>query len=145
MLVQSVLTINSAAREIRDISADIQAVVAQSGIVSGLCHVFCHHTSASLMLCENADPAVLDDMESFMKRLVPENGVDYTHADEGPDDMPAHIRTVLSHTDLTLPVTDGRCALGTWQGVYLWEHRANPHQRRLTLTVSGEKKPVDLC
>ncbi len=139
MLVQQVLNIDSAAREIRDISADIQAMVAQSGVVTGLCHVFCHHTSASLMLCENADPAVLDDMETFMKRLVPESGVDYTHADEGPDDMPAHIRTVLSHTDLTLPVSSGRCALGTWQGVYLWEHRANRHQRRLTITVSGEK------
>ena len=137
MLVQQVLTIDSTAREIRNISAEVQAVVAQAGIKTGLCHVFCHHTSASLMLCENADPAVLHDLQNFMSGLVPENSLDYRHADEGPDDMPAHIRTVLSHSDLTIPVSHGRCDLGTWQGVYLWEHRAANHRRRLTITVSG--------
>ena len=137
MLVQQVLTIATTAREIRDISAEVQALVAQADIKAGLCHVYCHHTSASLMLCENADPAVLQDMQNFMAGLVPENGADYRHAAEGPDDMPAHIRTVLMHTDLTIPVRQGRCDLGTWQGVYLWEHRANDHRRRLTVTVSG--------
>ena len=90
------------------------------------------------MLCENADPAVMNDLESFMQRLVPDGDPLFTHTDEGPDDMPAHVRSVLTQTDLNLPVIDGRCALGTWQGVYLWEHRIAPHRRKVLLTIHGE-------
>ena len=102
-----------------------------------MCNVFIRHTSASLMLCENADPAVMHDLETFMSRLAPDGDPAHTHTAEGPDDMPSHIRSVLTHADLNLPVRDGRCDLGTWQGVYLWEHRHAPHQRKVTVTVSG--------
>jgi secondary thiamine-phosphate synthase enzyme len=97
--------------------------------------VFVHHTSASLILCENADPTVRHDLETFLVRLVPDGAPMFEHQDEGPDDMPAHVRSILTNMDLTLPVTDGRCALGTWQGVYLYEHRTQPHNRRVTVTV----------
>ncbi|MDH3265667.1 MAG: secondary thiamine-phosphate synthase enzyme YjbQ, partial [Gammaproteobacteria bacterium] len=98
---------------------------------------FIRHTSASLMLSENADPAVLRDLETFMTKIAPDGDPDNTHTAEGPDDMPAHIRSVLTHTDLNLPVRRGRCDLGTWQGVFLWEHRLAPHQRKVTVTVTG--------
>jgi secondary thiamine-phosphate synthase enzyme len=90
------------------------------------------------MLCENADPAVLGDLEAFMSRLVPDGDPIFTHTAEGQDDMPAHIRSVLTQCDLNIPVREGRCALGTWQGVYLWEHRYRPHRREVMLTISGE-------
>jgi secondary thiamine-phosphate synthase enzyme len=112
-------------------------VVAEAGVEAGLCHVFIHHTSASLMLCENADPAVRRDLEAFMARVAPDADPRYTHTAEGPDDMAAHLRTVLTATGLGVPVTGGRCALGTWQGVYLWEHRVAAHERRVTVTVLG--------
>ncbi len=121
-----------------EITAQIDAHVRESGITTGLVHVFLHHTSASLILCENADPAVRGDLEKFMARLVPDGDSMYEHASEGPDDMPAHVRCVLTHNDLTIPLTEGRLALGTWQGVYLWEHRRRPHRRALTVTVHGE-------
>ena len=89
------------------------------------------------MLCENADPAVLRDLETFMSRLAPDGDPAHTHTAEGPDDMPAHIRSILTHTDLNLPVRDGRCDLGTWQGIYLWEHRFAPQQRKVTVTITG--------
>ncbi|MBU2477551.1 MAG: secondary thiamine-phosphate synthase enzyme YjbQ [Gammaproteobacteria bacterium] len=120
------------------ITQDIQGYIAESGIHTGVAHVFLHHTSASLMLCENADPTVRADLERFMDRLVPDGDPLFQHVDEGPDDMPAHVRTLLSGASLSLPVTAGRCALGTWQGIYLWEHRQAGHYRRLTLTVYGE-------
>jgi secondary thiamine-phosphate synthase enzyme len=116
----------------------VQQHVRQSRIRSGLCHLFLRHTSASLILCENADPDVRTDLERFMSRLVPDGDALFAHTLEGPDDMPAHIRNILTHADLTLPVTDGRCDLGTWQGIYLWEHRARGHRRRVTVTVYGE-------
>jgi secondary thiamine-phosphate synthase enzyme len=97
-----------------------------------------HHTSASLMLCENADPSVRLDLEKFMAGLVPDGSPLFDHVAEGPDDMPAHVRSVLTQSGVTLPLTSGRCALGTWQGVYLWEHRHAGHTRRLTVTVFGE-------
>ncbi|MGA8206390.1 MAG: secondary thiamine-phosphate synthase enzyme YjbQ [Woeseiaceae bacterium] len=115
----------------------IQAAVRDSGIAAGLCNVFIHHTSASLMLCENADPEVRRDLEAFMSRLAPDGDPLFRHTAEGPDDMPAHVRSVLTHGDLNLPVREGRCDLGTWQGVYLWEHRQAPHRRRITVTVTG--------
>lgn len=135
MTHQQQFSINTRGRESIDISAQVQAIVAESGITTGLCHVFQHHTSASLMLCENADPAVRYDLENFMARLVPDGDPMFTHRDEGPDDMSAHVRNVLTTNDITLPVTAGRCALGTWQGIYLWEHRSFSHNRRITVTV----------
>lgn len=119
------------------VTEQIQQQVRASGIDCGLCHVFLHHTSASLVLCENADPDVRTDMERFMVRLVPDGDPIYDHVAEGPDDMPAHVRTLLTHTDLTLPVSGQRCSLGTWQGVYLWEHRRQAHRRRITVSVTG--------
>lgn len=120
------------------ITEEIQRHVAGAGVRTGVVHVFLHHTSASLLLCENADPAVRADLERFMARLAPDGDPLFEHSDEGPDDMPAHVRTVLAGSALSIPVTEGRCALGTWQGVYLWEHRHAGHRRRLTLTVYGE-------
>ena len=90
------------------------------------------------MLCENADPAVMRDLESFMSHLVPDGDPRFTHTDEGPDDMPAHVRSILTQSDLNLPVTNGQCSLGTWQGVYLWEHRLAAHDRTVLLTIHGE-------
>ncbi|MGD2083667.1 MAG: secondary thiamine-phosphate synthase enzyme YjbQ [Chromatiales bacterium] len=118
-----------------DITDQVAAVVKRSGADQGLCHVFVHHTSASLILCENADVVVRRDLEAFMRRLVPDGDPLYAHTAEGPDDMPAHVRTILTQSDLTLPITGGRPALGTWQGIYLWEHRTHPHRRKLTITV----------
>ncbi len=121
-----------------DLTERVQAVVRDSGVQLGLCHVFLPHTSASLMLCENADPDVRRDLETFMSRLVPDGDPTFVHTAEGVDDMPAHVRTVLTQTGLTLPVHEGRCDLGVWQGVYLWEHRVRAHERRVTITVHGE-------
>jgi secondary thiamine-phosphate synthase enzyme len=138
MVFQSKLTITTRGRGTTNISEAIGKQVHASGITTGLCHVFLQHTSASLILCENADPDVRADLERYMTRLVMDGDPIFAHTDEGPDDMSAHIRTILSGHDLTLPVSNGRCELGTWQGVYLWEHRSAGHRRRLTLTVFGE-------
>ena len=135
---QHTLDVSMAARGTRNITEQIAKIVADSGIKHGLCHVFIHHTSASLIICENADPDVMRDMETFMSRTVPDGDPMFTHTAEGPDDMPAHVRSVLTQSDLNLPVADGRCALGTWQGVYLWEHRHAPHSRRVIVTVQGD-------
>jgi secondary thiamine-phosphate synthase enzyme len=121
-----------------DLTGQVATAVQQSGITTGLCHVFLRHTSASLMLCENADPAVMRDLEAFMTRLTPDGDPMYTHTAEGPDDMSAHVRSVLTHSDLNVPIREGRCDLGTWQGIYLWEHRIAGHRRSITLTISGE-------
>jgi len=132
------LRVETKGRGTYDLSNDIQSVVSSSGINTGMCHVFICHTSASLMLSENADPAVMRDLETFMSRIVPDGDPMFTHRSEGPDDMPAHVRSILTQSDLNLPVVDGRCALGTWQGVYLWEHRHAPHSRRVIVTVQGD-------
>jgi secondary thiamine-phosphate synthase enzyme len=138
VIVQQRLTVPTRGRGTYDITVQVEGVVRGAGIATGLCHVFCHHTSASLMLCENADPRVRQDLEAFLARLVPDGDQLFDHTDEGPDDMPAHVRAILTKMDLTLPVTGGRCALGTWQGLYLYEHRTRPHQRQVTVTVSGD-------
>ena len=138
MISQSEILIQTRGRGTYDVSAEVEAAVRNSGIVSGLCHVFIRHTSASLMLCENADPDVRQDLETFMARIAPDGDPDFVHTAEGPDDMPAHVRSVLTQTGLSIPVRDGRCALGTWQGIYLWEHRRAGHKRMLLLTVQGE-------
>jgi secondary thiamine-phosphate synthase enzyme len=132
------LQVETKGRGTYDLSAGVQRIVADSGIQTGMCHVFICHTSASLMLCENADPAVLRDLETFMSRLAPDGDPMFTHTAEGPDDMSAHVRSVLTQSDLNLPVSEGRCALGTWQGVFLWEHRYAPHSRRVIVTVQGD-------
>lgn len=138
MLFRDSLIVQTTGRGTYELTADVQRLVSRSGVRDGTCHVFVHHTSASLMLCENADPDVRRDLETFMARVVPDGDPDFVHTAEGPDDMPAHVRAVLTQTGLDVPVTAGRCDLGTWQGVYLWEHRLAPHRRRLTVTVSGE-------
>ena len=138
MIAQQELTISTEGRGTYDLSREVQEVVAGSGIKAGICQVFIRHTSASLMLCENADPDVMRDMETFMSRTVPDGDPMFTHTAEGPDDMPAHVRSVLTQSDLNLPVVEGRCALGTWQGIYLWEHRHAPHSRRVIVTVQGD-------
>ncbi len=120
-----------------DITAFVQAVIARSGVETGLATVFVHHTSASLFVNENADPDVRRDLEAFLSRLVPDGDPLYRHTDEGPDDMSAHVRTLLTSTSLSLPIQGGRCDLGTWQGVYLFEHRTRPHRRRVSVTVVG--------
>lgn len=134
---QARLRVETQARSTHEITAEIEAAVSASGVHTGLAHVFLHHTSASLMLCENADPDVRRDLETFFERLVTDGDPMFVHRTEGPDDMAAHIRTVLTHSDLTLPITDGRLALGTWQGIYVWEHRYRGYARKVTVTVSG--------
>jgi secondary thiamine-phosphate synthase enzyme len=138
LIDQRELRVSTQGRGTYDITGDVQRSVRDSGVSSGLCHVFICHTSASLMLCENADPSVMRDLETFMSRQVPDGDPMFTHTAEGPDDMPAHIRSILTQSDLNLPVRQGSCALGTWQGVYLWEHRQSPHTRRVVITVQGE-------
>jgi secondary thiamine-phosphate synthase enzyme len=138
MVKQQTLSFKTSGRSTTNITNDVQQIVAQSGIETGTCHVFVQHTSASLMLCENADPDVRRDLETYMQHIVPDGNPMFRHQDEGPDDMSAHIRTVLTNPDLTLPVSKNRCDLGVWQGVYLWEHRTHPHHRRVIVTVMGE-------
>jgi secondary thiamine-phosphate synthase enzyme len=138
MVFQKELHFTTSGRSTTNISRQVQEIVAESGISTGICHIFVQHTSASLMLCENADPDVRVDLETYMQHIVPDGDPMFLHQDEGPDDMSAHIRTVLTNPDLTVPVSHGHCALGTWQGIYLWEHRTHRHQRRVTVTVQGE-------
>lgn len=138
MVFQQQLQYHTQARSTANITQDIQDIVAESGIRIGTCHVFVQHTSASLMLCENADPDVRRDMETFMQHIVPDGDAMFLHQDEGPDDMSAHIRTMLTNPDVTLPVSDRQCDLGVWQGLYLWEHRAQRHRRTVIVTVIGE-------
>jgi secondary thiamine-phosphate synthase enzyme len=136
-MFQTEIELATRGRGTYDITADVAAAVRASGVATGLCHVFVTHTSASLMLCENADPDVRLDLETFMRDLAPDGDPRFVHTAEGPDDMSAHVRSVLTQSDLTLPIRDGRLALGTWQGVYLWEHRLSPHRRRVVVTVQG--------
>ncbi len=138
MIFRDELSVSTSGRGTYDISSRVQDAVASSSIRTGLCNLFICHTSASLVLCENADPDVLRDLETFMSRQVPDGDPMFTHVAEGPDDMPAHVRSILTQSDLNLPVTNGACALGTWQGVYLWEHRHAAHMRRIIVTVQGE-------
>jgi secondary thiamine-phosphate synthase enzyme len=124
-------------RGFHEISHEVRRIVAESGLIDGLCHLFIRHTSASLLITENADPDVRIDLETFISRIAPDGDPAHVHTLEGPDDMPAHIRSVLTATELTVPVRDSRPALGTWQGIYLWEHRHRPHQRRVDVTLTG--------
>mgnify|MGYP001595424384 CR=1 FL=1 len=129
--------IDTLGRSSIEISQRLHAAVDSAGVLNGLCHVFIHHTSASLMICENAASEVRDDLESFFSRLILDGDPLFSHTDEGADDMPAHIRSVLTQTELSIPIIAGCLALGTWQGVYLWEHRTSPHLRDISITIHG--------
>lgn len=132
------LTVATKGRGLVEVTAEIVSFLAETGIETGLVTIFCRHTSASLLIQENADPDVRADLESWFERAAPENDPRYTHTVEGPDDMPSHIRAALTQSSLSIPVTDGELALGTWQGVYLFEHRRAPHRRELVLHSIGE-------
>jgi secondary thiamine-phosphate synthase enzyme len=131
------VTIGTAGRGFTDITAQAAGFVREQKIDTGLLTVFCRHTSASLLVQENADPDVLRDLETFFRNLAPEGGA-YRHDEEGPDDMPGHIRSVLTQSSLSIPVVNGRPVLGTWQAIYLYEHRARPHRREIVLYVIGQ-------
>jgi secondary thiamine-phosphate synthase enzyme len=132
------LSVRTRGRGLVDITAEVRSWVDAQSLVSGLVTLFCTHTSASLLIQENAAPEVRADIEAFFERLAPEDASLYAHDDEGPDDMPAHLRTALTQVHLSIPVVDGRLGLGTWQAIYLFEHRRRPHERRIALHVLGE-------
>jgi secondary thiamine-phosphate synthase enzyme len=134
---QQLLQVKTGGQSLSNITQQVQGAVLKSGIQMGLCSLFLRHTSASLIIQENADPDVLADLETFIAKLIPE-GAHYRHSAEGPDDMPAHIRTVLTHTSEQIPVNGGRLVLGTWQGIYLWEHRHHGSLREVVIHISGE-------
>lgn len=131
------LEINCRGRGLFEFTDRVRDFVAESGIREGLLTLFCRHTSASLLIQENADPDVCHDLESFFAELSPDGQPGWRHRSEGPDDMSAHIRSALTQTSLSIPVLEGRPALGTWQGIYLWEHRTSPHRRRVVLHLAG--------
>lgn len=133
---QTVLDLKTRGKSLQRFTQQVHGVVHESGITTGLCTVFIRHTSASLIIQENADPDVLVDLETFLSKLVPEHA-HYVHSTEGPDDMPAHIRSVLTSTSENIPVVNGRLALGTWQGIYLWEHRSRGHHREVVVHIVG--------
>jgi len=137
MMQQHSISIQTQGRATIDISAEVERLVSASAIESGLCHVFIQHTSASLIITENADSNVRGDLETYLSRLVIDGDPAYLHDQEGPDDMAAHIRSVLTQTEITIPIRAGRLALGTWQGLYLWEHRYHAHRRSIIITLSG--------
>ncbi len=134
--VQS-LTIATDGQGLYDVTREVRAWVERQGLETGLLTLFCRHTSASLLIQENADPDVRTDLQRYFAAIAPESPTRYTHNDEGPDDMPAHLRAALTQTHLAVPLLGGRLALGTWQGVYLFEHRAAPHRRTLVLHLLG--------
>ncbi len=137
MIRQEILQLSTRGRGTYNITREVQAVAEGSGIATGLCHVFVHHTSASLILCENADPQVRHDLEAFLARLVPDGDPLFGHTQEGADDMPAHVRSILTNMDLSVPFQAGELLLGTWQGIYLWEHRHQPQRRRLVVHIGA--------
>jgi secondary thiamine-phosphate synthase enzyme len=134
---QGTLSISTRGRGLTDVSRQVQEIVEASGVTTGLCTVFIQHTSASLVIQENAAPSVRRDMEKWIEGIAPEDPRAYEHDDEGPDDMPAHLRAAITKTSEVIPVTKGRLALGTWQAIYLWEHRRAPHTRTLVVHVQG--------
>lgn len=138
MIYTGELTVPTRGRGTYDITREVVRLVAASGAQHGLATLWIAHTSASLIVCENADPSVREDLEAFAARLVPDGDPLFTHDAEGDDDMPAHVRSVLTQTSIGIPIARGKLVLGTWQGLYLWEHRTAPHDRKLTLSVIGE-------
>ena len=137
MHYQQLLKIPTTGKFLHKITRQVEAIVAESGVETGLCTLFLRHTSASLLIQENADPDVLKDLTNFFAKLVPENK-QYIHSTEGPDDMPAHIRTALTHTSEQIPIAQGRLLLGTWQGIYIWEHRQQSHLREVVIHIIGK-------
>jgi len=135
---QAQLIIKTTGRDTYNITQEIVAGIDKSGLQKGLCHIFIHHTSASLIITENADPDVRKDLETLIQRMSPDGDPEYLHTLEGPDDMSAHGRNMLTQTEMTIPITNGRAGLGTWQGVFLWEHRTSRFNRKITLTMIGE-------
>ena len=138
MIGQQTLEFRTKGRGTLDVTSEVQRAVAATGVRKGVCTVFLQHTSASLVLCENADPDVRRDLETILARLAPDGDPAYRHDTEGADDMAAHARSILTSNSLTIPVSEGRLALGTWQGLYLYEHRYAPHSRSIVVTVIGE-------
>ena len=138
VITQGSVVVSTAGRGFLDITKEIEEVVAKAACRIGVATVFIQHTSASLIVCENADPQVLRDLEAWFRRAVPDGDPIFRHTAEGPDDMPAHVRSTLTATSLAIPVTDGRLDLGTWQGIFLYEHRTAPHRRRISITVVGD-------
>lgn len=135
---QSTFTVRTHGAGLHDITDDVAGRVARSGIATGIVTVFCQHTSCSLVIMENADPSARRDLEAWLDRLVPERDPHFTHTLEGDDDMPSHIKMALTRTSETVPINAGRLLLGTWQGIFLWEHRRAPHTRQIILTFVGE-------
>lgn len=135
---QELISIHTPGRGLHDVTGRISVVVENAGMALGLCHIFTRHTSASLLIQENADPSARHDLERFFERIAPENHPEYTHTLEGPDDMPSHLRAALTQTCLYVPVRQGRLALGTWQGIYVFEHRRSAHRRELIVHLAGE-------
>ncbi len=131
------LFVSTRGRGLHEITREVQAAAARSGIAEGLCTVFVRHTSASLVVQENADPTAKSDLERWLDRLVPDGDAFYEHDTEGPDDMPGHIKAALTSTSLSIPVLEGKLALGTWQGIYLWEHRRRGSRRELVLHIGN--------
>lgn len=138
MVVQETLEVVTRGRGFESLTEKVEAILSRSRVRAGLCNVFTQHTSASLLITENADSAVRRDLERFMQRVAPDDSAEYEHDAEGPDDMPAHIRSVLTSATLTVPVAAGELQLGTWQGIYLWEHRHAGQRRRIIVTITGE-------
>lgn len=138
MIQQKILSFNTSGRGTIDITAKIAQLVEQTRITTGICNVFLHHTSASLIFCENADSTVQQDLENFVSRWIPEDAKYFKHNNEGSDDMPAHLRTIMTQSSLTIPITQRKLALGTWQGIFLWEHRHSSFHRKMTITLIGE-------
>lgn len=130
------LTVKTNGQALHEFTRELEAVVRKADKIIGICHIFVRHTSCSLLIQENADPSARHDLENWLNRLVPENDPLYTHIYEGADDMPAHIKAALTATTLSIPIVDGRLALGTWQGTYLWEHRHGSHNRQLVIHIS---------
>lgn len=137
-VTQEILSISTRGQGTTEVTREIARVVERSGMRAGTVTVFCQHTSCSLVIMENADPSARRDLERWLDRLVPADDPDFTHTHEGPDDMPSHIKMALTRTSEVVPFADGRLLLGTWQGIFLWEHRTAPHRRRLVVTVVGE-------
>ena len=137
MAQQTSLNISTDGRATYEITSAIKQFVATSNVSSGICNVFCQHTSASLVICENADPDVQRDLSVYMDGLVRDGDPRFIHTLEGDDDMPAHIRSILTNTSISIPITNNQLALGTWQGVFLWEHRYAPQHRQITITLIG--------
>jgi len=134
---QQALRLQTVGKSLHKITSKVERIVAESSIETGLCTIFVRHTSASLVIQENADPDVLEDLANFFAKLVPEDPMAYIHSTEGADDMPAHIRSALTHTSEQIPIADSRLVLGIWQGIYLWEHRQRSHQREIVVHISG--------